>query len=124
MPSFPTLLRNYINRKSKSEAAEFSGKDISERYNLENITECAHIIGELCINEEFDFARVEIKKGSADAEFLCDGKRIQSFKADESDEYEVKNIMPKNRANRLVIKSNNALLYIIELYKWKYAIIN
>ena len=55
VPSFPTLLRKYINVKSGSEAMEFSGKDISERFDCEYKMECARVRGEICINKEFDF---------------------------------------------------------------------
>ena len=125
VPSFPTLLRKYINVKSGSEAMEFSGKDISERFDREYTMECARVRGELCINKEFDFARIELKRGSSDTDFICDGMPVQSFKAYEiDDEYIVKNITPDSRADKLIIKSDDAFLYRIELYKGKYAVVN
>lgn len=124
VPSFPSLLRNYINKNSGSEAIELSGTEISKQYGLDQKSECACVCGELCINEPFDFARIELKKGSQDAEILCDAEVIQTFRADCCDDYEVINVMPKHSGNRLVIRSSNALLYRVELYRGQYAVVN
>lgn len=125
VPSFPTLLRRYINEKSGSETTEFSGKAISREFDTEYTMECAAIRGEIFIGKKFDFARIELKRSLSDTEFLCDGKTVQSFKANESDDkYIVKNIVPKSPADGLVIKSQNALLYRVELYKGRYAVVN
>lgn len=124
VPSFPTLLRNYINKKSGSEAAELSGSDISRKYKIKNISECACVCGELCIDAEFDFARVELMRGSSECEIFCDEVMSFKYNADKSDEYEVLNIMPKKRASNLRIKSSNAMVYRVEFYKGKYAVLN
>ena len=124
VPSFPTLLRNYINKKSGSETAELSGSEISRRYKLENVSECARVCGELCIDTEFDFARVELMRGSADSEIFCDEMISCKYNADKSDEYEVLNIMSQKRASSLRIKSSNAMVYRIEFYKGEYAVLN
>lgn len=124
VPSFATLLRNYTDKESKSESEELSGSDISRKYNLDNVLECAHVKGKLRIDKEFDFARIELKRGSADAKFLCDEICVQKFDAGKSDEYEVINIMPQRRSLKLIIKSSSALVYRIEFYKGNCAVLN
>lgn len=65
------------------------------------------------------------KKGSSDTEFICGEKYIQHFTARKNDDdYIVINILPDSQSDKLVIKSTDALLYRIELYKGKYAVVN
>lgn len=124
VPSFASLVRDYVNKESGSSATEFSADEPTGNIKPMVFENCVQICGRLSIAVPFGFARIEFKRSPFDAEIFCGGERVHIYRHAESDEYEVINILPKSHASGIDIVSEGALLYRAEFYDGKYAVLN
>lgn len=132
-PSYVSLVRNAVNQKTNSSAKEFQAENLARQEGIAFINGCAMIEKRpLSINTPFAFLRIELRCQTAEseAEILIDGNSAARLDLKVSDDTNAFRVIPfhagADTSHTLEIRavSGTVLLYRIEAYCGKYAVLN